>query len=322
MVEEGFEVHALHIYTGFSGPVRRDIQRGRIGGWTPPQAIVDGIAAIGARLVGLDRSDEFLDTLLNPRYGYGSAANPCIDCHRFMLEQARDYCREVGGGFVFTGEVLGQRPMSQNRNSLDAVAKRSGLTGHLVRPLSAKLMPPSIPEQEGILIRDHLYDIEGRSRQRQIALAEHYGIDWYPNSGPGCVLTEKGFGRKFFDLLEHTEKGRTTKRELMSLKSGRHFRLPTGLKVLCGRTEEENIYLENVLGGTCWQFDTVDVPGTTAFACGEPDNSDFAFVASLCARYSKGRDKETVRIVATRKGERREIDIAPAPHSMIEPFLI
>lgn len=322
MIEEGFDVHALHLYTGFSGPVRRDIQRGGTGNWTPPEEIVNGVAAIGARLVALDRSDDFLDTLLNPRYGYGSAANPCIDCHRFMLEQARDYCREVGGAFVFTGEVLGQRPMSQNRNSLDAVAKRSGLTGYLVRPLSAKLMPPSIPEQEGILIRDHLYDIEGRSRQRQMALAERYGIDWYPNSGPGCVLTEKGFGNKFFDLLQHMPKDRVTKRELLSLKAGRHFRLPSGLKVLCGRTEEENVYLENVLGDTCWQFDTVDVPGTTAFACGEPDDSDFTFVASLCARYSKGRDEESVRIVAKRGGETQELIVKPAQHGAIEPFLI
>ena len=164
MMEEGFEVTALHFYTGFNGEVRRDVQQGPSWEWTPAESVLKGAERLGINIVSLDVTDEFTGVLLKPRYGYGSGANPCIDCRIFNLVKAREIMEAEGAAFVFTGEVLGQRPMSQHKNALELVAKRSGLEGRLLRPLSAKTLPPTIPETEGIVNRDHLYGFHGRSR--------------------------------------------------------------------------------------------------------------------------------------------------------------
>lgn len=197
--------------------------------------------ALGVKLHVIDFTDDEITLLHNPPHGFGGAMNPCIDCHALMIKRAGELMTRLGYDFVATGEVRGQRPMSQNAQALVTVEKSSGLVGRLVRPLSAKLLEPTIPEQEGKLERDKLLDISGRARDRQIALAAKLGIVDYPSPAGGCKLTEEAFGRKLKDLMEHEGLDDRTLVELLLV--GRRFRLPDGSSVILGRDGRENAHL-------------------------------------------------------------------------------
>jgi tRNA U34 2-thiouridine synthase MnmA/TrmU len=323
MALEGFEVIGVHFYTGFNGDLGRDISHGPFWKWDPPRQVIESALRLGIRLLPVDVSGEdYLDILANPCYGYGSAANPCQDCRIFLLKKAKEVMEAEGAILVFTGEVLGQRPMSQMRPTLTMVMNKSGLEGRLLRPLSARLLEPTIPEREGIVNREHLYGFSGRSRKPQQELARKLGITDFPSSGGGCHLTDEGFGRKFGDLLAHLGDHRLSLRDLNSIKTGRHLRLPGGTKVIVGRTEQENAYLEELLGDDAWRFNTVDFPGATAFVPGEPTGEDFIRVAAITARYGKARERESVRVIVRRGGEIREFTVRPARQEEIEPYLI
>jgi len=270
----------------------------------------------------LDVTEVFRDVLLKPSYGYGSAVNPCIDCRIFTLRRAREIMDAEGASFVFTGEVLGQRPMSQHRNALELVAKRSGLEGRLLRPLSARLMEPTIPEKEGIVNHSSLCGFSGRSRKPQQELAARWGIDWYPNSGGGCMLTDRNFAPRFRDLVAHSGGGDVSCRALMSLKTGRHFRLPGGTKIIVGRTESENDYVEALLGGDHWVFTARDFPGASVIAFDEPHEEEFPVIASICARYGKGASLDTAAVVAVKGLTSRIFDVTPAFQSDIDAYYI
>ena len=198
--------------------------------------------ALGVRLHVVDFLDDEISIIENPPHGFGGAMNPCIDCHALMIRRAGEMMERMGFDFVATGEVRGQRPMSQNAQSLITVEKASGLAGRLVRPLSAKLLEPTIPELEGKLDREKLLDISGRSRERQIALAEEFGIKDYPSPAGGCRLTEAAFGRRLRDLMEHEGLRDRVLVELLNV--GRRFRLPDGSSVMLGRDAKENAVLE------------------------------------------------------------------------------
>lgn len=203
-------------------------------------------AALGIKLHTIDFTDDEVKLLHNPPHGFGGAMNPCIDCHAMMIRRAGELMVELGYDFVATGEVRGQRPMSQNAQALVTVEKTSGLVGRLVRPLSAKLLAPTIPELEGKLDREKLLDISGRSRDRQIALAAEFGIIDYPSPAGGCKLTEEAFGRKLKDLMEH--EGTDDRRMIELLLVGRRFRLPGGSSVILGRDGRENAVLKGEKG--------------------------------------------------------------------------
>ena len=206
-----------------------------------PDAARRAAAALGVTLHVIDFTDDEIALIENPPHGFGGALNPCIDCHAAMIRRAGELMRAKGFDFVATGEVMGQRPMSQNRQSLSIVAKASGLEGRLVRPLCAKLLDPTVPEQEGRLDRARLLDIQGRCRDTQIKLAAEFGIVDYPSPAGGCKLTEEGYGRKLKDLLEH--EGLRTRRLVELLAVGRHFRLPDGSALIVGRDQGENLLL-------------------------------------------------------------------------------
>ncbi len=195
-------------------------------------------AALGVKLHVLDFTDDIVSLIENPPHGFGGAMNPCIDCHAAMIRRAGELMTSLGYDFVATGEVMGQRPMSQNKQALGVVARSSGLEGRLIRPLSAKLLEPTIPETEGLLRRDLLLDIQGRSRDRQIALAAEFGIVDYPSPAGGCKLTEEGFCRKLKDLKDH--EGLKNRRLVELLTIGRHFRLPDGTGLVVGRDRVDN----------------------------------------------------------------------------------
>jgi len=186
---------------------------------------------------------EFLEMISKPKHGYGSGLNPCIDCRIHFLRRAKEYLAESGAHFIITGEVLGQRPMSQRRDALRLIERESGLEGILLRPLSARHLTPTIPEREGWVDRERLLAISGRSRKEQIQLAGDLEVKNYPCPTGGCLLTEPSFLSKIRDVFRHADN--LDPRDFHLLLVGRHFRLGPGTKVIIGRNEAENLVLEN-----------------------------------------------------------------------------
>jgi tRNA-uridine 2-sulfurtransferase len=207
----------------------------------------------------LDIGEKHLEMLKKPVYGYGRYMNPCIDCHALMLREAGRFMEEAGADFLFTGEVLGQRPMSQRRVALRSVENLAGYPGRILRPLSARLLPPTIPEIEGLIDRKRLLDIQGRSRKRQVVLAEAYGITNYPQPAGGCILTKEGFGKKLGTLLKHFP--HAAAREVELLKWGRHFILPAGSMCIIGRNQTDNDRLESLAEPSDIVLRVADYPG-------------------------------------------------------------
>ncbi len=239
----------------------------------------------------IDVSYEYFDVVTNPRYGYGSNINPCIDCRIFMFRKAAEIMRAEGYDFLVSGEVLKQRPMTQHLQSLQLIEKRAGVQGLVVRPLSAKELPPTIPEIEGWIDRERLEGIVGRNRQRQFELAKELGIDEYePPGGGGCYLTDESFARKYKEVV--AVEGEMTRDHLFLLVVGRHFRLPTGTKVVVSRNAGETHALE-AMKRRYWFFDTVGQgPVALARPVGRKEltEEEIGTIADLLAHYAKGED--------------------------------
>jgi tRNA U34 2-thiouridine synthase MnmA/TrmU len=229
---------------------------------------------------------DYLEVIKHPRFGRGSGMNPCLDCRIYMFSRAGAYMTESGADFVATGEVLGERPMSQRRQAMDTIERESGLTGLVLRPLCAKLLPPTIPEWEGVVDRDRLKAIQGRSRKPQIQLADELGIKDYLCPAGGCLLTDPGFSARFRDLLEHDPDFGMDDAHLLRL--GRHFRLPSGRKVVVGRNEGEN----NIIQRSTRMDDVLLVPQSVpgpSVLCRKPSGADdVTLAAGLLAAYTKG----------------------------------
>lgn len=271
-------------------------------------------------LVVMDFTEEHLAMLKNPRYGYGKNMNPCIDCHALMLQAAGRKMEEMRYDFLFTGEVLGQRPMSQTKQSLHIVAKLSGYGDRIVRPLSAKLLPETRPEQEGRVDRSGLLDIQGRGRKRQIALAAAYGIREYSNPAGGCLLTDPVFSRKLKDLFE--QPGGFSVRDIELLKVGRHFRLSPGAKIVVGRNQEENRTIQELSRGEDVVLRMQDFPGPLVLMTGKVDEESIRLAAGICARYSDAPAGEPVT-VHRQDGEAAQfLRIVPADPRTAEEKLI
>ncbi len=322
MKEEGFEVLALHCYNGFNGSVRRELAEGPDRTWMPEPSILNAAARLGITLVPVDVSREFTPLLLHPPHGWGTGANPCIDCHVFFARKAKEVMEREGAAFVFSGEVVGQRPMSQHTPILKHVEKASGLDGRLLRPLSAKRLEETVPEREGLINRDHLYGFHGRSRKPQLELAKRFGIDFYPQSGGGCLLTERGFGIKFRDLVKNIPGREPSRAELHSLKTGRHLRLRPGLKIVIGRNEAENGYLQALLRETAWWFTIPDVPGAEVFALGDPTDEESRLIAAITARYSKSKNDERVTVQREKEKKISYITVQPAQQEDIDRLML
>jgi tRNA U34 2-thiouridine synthase MnmA/TrmU len=234
-----------------------------------------------------------------------------------MMTKAREIMEREGASFVFTGEVVGQRPKSQKRDALRAIEKASGLLGRLVRPLSAKLLEPTIPELEGILDRSRLLDIHGRSRQRQIRLARELGIvEWPQPAGGCCYLTDESFSRKFFDILDARElageERRIRKEDIVLLSTGRHFRLSKAAKLVVGRSEGENAILESYGEGRA-RLMARDVTGPVALVEGTTTWEERQLAARIVARYGKGRTLPRVEVEWSEDGAIEFLEVEPEP---------
>lgn len=260
---------------------------------------------LGIELVRLPIDSGFLAMVRAPRYGRGRNMNPCIDCHILMIQRAWQYGRQRGADFVITGEVLGQRPLSQHRQALDIVARRSGTEGVLLRPLSAKCLEPTGPETEGLIDRDRLLDISGRSRKRQMALAAEFGITDYPAPAGGCLLTDAGYAGRLREAFAHGEDSVATV-ELLAI--GRHFRLPSGARLVVGRDRVENEELRRRIPTGATVLDATAVPGPLGLLIPDSGAEERLLAAAICARYSDRRNEERVPVVVG--GE--EVGVAPA----------
>lgn len=238
---------------------------------------------ISLPLLIADITSEHLLMLKSPRYGYGKNMNPCIDCHTLMLKIAGGKMEELGANFLLTGEVLGQRPMSQTKQSLYVVAKNSGYADYILRPLSAQLLDPIKAEREGKIDRARLLSISGRGRNDQMRLAEEFGIQQYPPPAGGCLLTDPIFSIRLRDLMSHSEDRQIRDYEL--LKYGRHFRAGDFGKIIVGRNKNDNEALDKLATDEDLVCNVIDFPGPCVFVpYGNPLAA--ATAAALCVRYS------------------------------------
>jgi tRNA U34 2-thiouridine synthase MnmA/TrmU len=270
--------------------------------------------SLGLDLETADISEEFLKLIERPRYGFGSNLNPCIDCKILMLSKAKELMGPEGADFVVTGEVLGQRPMSQHRKALELIEKRSGLEGLVLRPLSARLLPETTPERQGWVSRDKLLDFSGRTRKPQISLAQELGIDNYPNAAGGCLLTDPGFAKRLKDLLVNHELS-LANTEL--LKLGRHFRLAPGVKLVVGRNQEE----DELLAGSAQAGDYLFMPceelaGPTSLARGEMSDGLIRLACQITCRYCDLNGAKEAKIVY-RGSETGLIEVAPVDEARL-----
>lgn len=232
---------------------------------------------------------DYLRVIRKPKFGYGKNMNPCVDCRIFMLKKAKKYAKSIGAKFIFTGEVLGQRPMSQHRAALSIIERESGLEGKILRPLSAKLLPKTKAEEMGLIDKEQMMNISGRSRKRQIELTKRFNIAKYPCAGGGCLLTEKEFATKLKDLFEH--KKRVTVRDVRLLKIGRHFRYGKN-KIVVGRNETENGALLRIKQKTEIYFEVPNCGSPSTLLQGPKTKKAIAIAAALTAFYSDNKSRE------------------------------
>jgi tRNA U34 2-thiouridine synthase MnmA/TrmU len=269
----------------------------------------------------VDISDQFLDLIKDPDHGYGAHVNPCIDCKILMIKNAARSMREEGAGFIVTGEVLGERPMSQRRAALDIISRKSGLKGLILRPLSARLLDPTIPEEKGVIDRDGLLDISGRSRTPQLELADKFGIKDFFTPAGGCLLTDPIFSVKLKELMS---RGDFSKENAELLKYGRHFRLPEGVKMIVGRNKNENVMLRQLKKKEDVLIRMKDHPGPYVLLRGHDIHQrDIRRAGAAACAYSKQKDADSVKIEYIEDPRGREVfGVSPLPRSHIEKWKI
>jgi hypothetical protein len=277
-------------------------------------------AQIGIPLLVRDIGEMHLAMVKTPRYGYGKNMNPCIDCHAMMFRLAGETMAAEGFDFLFSGEVLGQRPMSQNLSALRAVAKLSGYPESILRPLSARLLPSTPMEEQGLVDRERLLDIQGRTRRRQELLAKEWGLTGYPSSGGGCLLTEKHFSDRLRDLFTHEPDCAVADVEL--LKIGRQFRLSPRARLALGRHQDDNAALIAAAREADVLLRTPGLAGPIGVVSGTPDDADLQLAGAIVASYSKGRELPQVEIHAILAGGERRFTVTPLPREESQPLLL
>jgi len=275
--------------------------------------------SLGVPLVVVSFGEEYLDIVRHPAHGYGSNVNPCIDCHIYMLRLAGEMMRREGASFLVTGEVLGQRPMSQRLDTLKKIEKESGLKGLILRPLSARLLEETVPEAKGLVRRDRMLAISGRSRREQLGLARERGLDGFSAPAGGCLLTDPQFAGRVRDLLAH---GSLNMHEAGLLRFGRHFRLPSGAKLVIGRHERDNQALLSRARPTDTVLSTVDCPGPTGVIPGPASEEDTALAAEMVARYSDGRARGRVVVRMRSPGGECTREVAPRDPEEVKGMMI
>jgi tRNA-specific 2-thiouridylase len=311
LLELGVHVEGINFYTGFcvEGHTHAIRQKDRA---KPKRNNALWVAEqLGIKLHIIDVIEEYKQVLTNPKHGYGANLNPCLDCKIFMVNKAKQWIEENGFDFIVTGEVVGQRPMSQRKHIMPVVARESGADDRLLRPLSAKNLPPTLPEREGWVDREKLFAFSGRSRKPQMALAKQFGFEDYAQPAGGCCfLTDVNYSAKLADLWHSRGSKQYELDDIMLLKVGRHLRPKPNFKMIIAREEGEG----NFLQGYRKQFTYLQPfshPGALALLDGEISGEDLQLAARIAARYSQGRDAEQVEVQIVQGGVEQRLWVKP-----------
>ena len=296
--EQGLEVEALNFQTMFTCCKDTAAQTAR---------------ELGVRLTIIGQEDDYVELIRSPQYGYGKGANPCVDCRIYMFRRAKKFMEEIGACVVASGEVLGQRPKSQKRRDLGIISEESGLADLLLRPLSALLLPPTLPERSGKIDREKLYGFSGRSRKGLISLARHFDFKTIPSPSTGCSLTEKSFAPKVHDLIQIDLESQRWDFELLNL--GRHMRIDPQAKVTVGRNEAENdallaYYRQSESRGSAF-FRPKNFYGPSVLLTGPPTELNLKIAGGLMLRYAKKLDSDKAIAVRDIGGTSEECEIEP-----------
>jgi tRNA-specific 2-thiouridylase len=265
-------------------------------------------------------SDKFLKIVKNPKYGHGKNMNPCVDCRILMLKEAKEFMKLIGADFLITGEVVGQRPMSQRKNCFPMIDKAADVKGLVVRPLCGKLLPVTIPEEKGLISRDMLLAFNGRSRKPQMALAEEFGLTEYPTPAGGCLLTEPNYSYKLRELLAHNKDPEY--KDINFLRVGRHFRFSPECKIIVGRNNEENETIKSLSDPDDCKFKVPGHGSPLTVIVGNATDDAITFAASLCARYSDARELADVTVLVTKGDTSYNLNVQPAGDEVPERYRI
>jgi tRNA-uridine 2-sulfurtransferase len=313
MLEQGVDVEAVAIKTPFC-----DFDCGKGCG----QRVKEVADELGIKLKTVYFGEEYLRMLKNPKYGYGSGMNPCIDCRGMMYNCAKEHMKKMNADFVITGEVLFQRPMSQNNRALHIIEKETGMESKVLRPLSAKHFPPTDAEITGLIRRENMGDIKGRSRKGQLTLAKHFGMSDPPNAAGGCLLTDPGFSKRVKDILDHCNDVPTLN-DIELLKVGRHFRITYDAKLVVGRNKDENEVIKSLATDRDIVIEVKDYVGPTCIVrCKNYDDSLLVKCAAIAARYSDAPREDLCKVSITVNGDNSEVTVMPADLETIEMMRI
>ena len=285
----------------------------------PPDKAKESAGHINLHLKIVDITERHFSLLKEPKHGFGGNMNPCIDCHALMIKIAGEMLPVENADFIISGEVLGQRPMSQNRGSLSVVESESGMKGLILRPLSAKLLPATTPELKGWVDRKKLLSISGRSRKPQISLAKEYNISEYPSPAGGCILTDKVFSKRLKDMLQSNPELDRNQVEL--LKLGRHFRIAPETKIIVGRNKQENDRILELAGEDNCILHTKNIPGPVVAVLGKKGGKVEMLAAAMTASYSDAGEGEA-EIVLADKNREKVIRISGDKKSSFKKYMI
>ncbi len=298
IMDQGVHVEGVNFFTGFCVEGHTHAIRQKDKSKDKRNNALWVAETLGIKLHIIDVIEEYKDVLLNPKHGYGQNMNPCLDCKIFMVNKALawSWAEEHNFDFVITGEVIGQRPKSQRKETMPIIAKQSGADDRLLRPLCAKLLPETLPEREGWVNRDELFDFHGRNRKPQIELAQKLGFeDWSQPAGGCCFLTDKSYSDKLGDMWRSRNSRDYSLDDIMLLKVGRHLRPKPHFKLIISREAGENNYLSGYKNEFI-SLDPVSHNGALTLIDGDVNQEDIEYAASIVARYSQGREAELVEV--------------------------
>jgi tRNA-specific 2-thiouridylase len=317
--QQGIHVEGINFFTGFCVEGHTHAIRKKDKAKPKRNNALWVAEQLGIKLHIVDIVDEYKDVVLNPKHGYGANLNPCLDCKIFMVRKAHEWIHQKGFDFIITGEVIGQRPMSQRKQTMPLVAHESGAEERLLRPLCAKNLPPTLAEREGWIDREQLLDFSGRSRKPQIALARQFGFEDYAQPAGGCCfLTDENYSVKLQDLWDNRGEKRYELDDIMLLKVGRHIRPDSSYKIIIAREEGETRFLSGYRK-LFQSIKTVSHAGPLALIDGpELDTEQLELVGAIIARFSKGKDADSVELTYSKAdGEPHSFHVRPKKPSEI-----
>lgn len=324
MLEQGIHVEGINFYTGFCVEGHTHAIRKKDKAKPKRNNALWSAEQLGIKLHIVDIVEEYKDVLINPKHGYGANMNPCLDCKIFMVHKAQQWIEENDFDFIITGEVIGQRPMSQRKDTMPVISRESGADDRLLRPLCAKNLPPTLPEREGWISREQMYGFSGRNRKPQMALAAEFGFEDYASPAGGCCfLTDESYSAKLVDLWQARGDRDYEMDDIMLLKVGRHIRPSPNFKLIVGREEGENKFLQGY-AKTYNSLKTTSHAGPLTLLDGVANDADMELAARITARFSQGKNDDKVCVEIRRSnGEVKEFEVSPMqPGEMLESWYV